>query len=267
MSDPSQREPSTTPALRASDAEREHVIELLRGAAGEGRLDLDELDERLTRAYASRTTSELEALTADVVAPGAAAVAGAAGRPLVRPGAGGTGHVISIMGGHERRGHWRVAPRCTVINVMGGSDLDMTGAELSDAETTITVFSLMGGGELRVPDGAEVSVSKLAIMGANDVRLADRPAPAGAPVIHVRLLSIMAGFKVRQGPKRKRHERERWRVGDQHDPGPRLDPPTAALMEGAPPGGTADRTMPAAPHSGEPPTDAPGEGQVGNLPG
>ena len=72
----------------------------------------------------------------------------------------------------------------------------------------------MGGGELRVPEGAEVQVAKLAIMGGNDVRLDDRPVPAGAPVIHVRLLTIMAGFKVRQGPKaHPRGEATRARTG------------------------------------------------------
>ena len=75
MSDPSTPEPRATPAsvpaLRASDAEREQVVDVLRQAAGDGRLDTDELDERLTLAYAVKTKHELEALTADVVVPGA----------------------------------------------------------------------------------------------------------------------------------------------------------------------------------------------------
>jgi DUF1707 SHOCT-like domain/Domain of unknown function (DUF4190) len=52
--------------LRASDADRESVAERLRVAASEGRLDPDELDERLTAAYAARWCSELERLTGDV---------------------------------------------------------------------------------------------------------------------------------------------------------------------------------------------------------
>jgi hypothetical protein len=54
--------------LRASDAEREAVADRLRGAAAEGRLDPEELDERLGRAYAARTHAELDALTADLPA-------------------------------------------------------------------------------------------------------------------------------------------------------------------------------------------------------
>jgi hypothetical protein len=55
-----------TPGLRASDADREATVERLRVAAVEGRLDADELEERLTAAYASRYCSELERLTQDV---------------------------------------------------------------------------------------------------------------------------------------------------------------------------------------------------------
>jgi DUF1707 SHOCT-like domain/Domain of unknown function (DUF4190) len=52
--------------LRASDAEREATVDRLRIAATEGRLDAEELEERLTSAYAARWRSELDALTADV---------------------------------------------------------------------------------------------------------------------------------------------------------------------------------------------------------
>jgi hypothetical protein len=56
----------STPEHRASDAEREAVADRLRTAAGDGRLDPDELDERLTAAYAARTTGELVPLTSDL---------------------------------------------------------------------------------------------------------------------------------------------------------------------------------------------------------
>src|SRR3954447_23636459 len=52
--------------LRASDAERERVAQLLRDSAGEGRLDMDELSERLDRVYAARTHGELEQVTRDL---------------------------------------------------------------------------------------------------------------------------------------------------------------------------------------------------------
>jgi hypothetical protein len=54
------------PDLRASDAERERVAVFLRDQAAEGRLDADELDERVGKAYAAKTVRELQALMADL---------------------------------------------------------------------------------------------------------------------------------------------------------------------------------------------------------
>jgi len=54
------------PDLRASDADRERTAQALRRHAADGRLDPSELDERLSVAYAARTGSELDGLTADL---------------------------------------------------------------------------------------------------------------------------------------------------------------------------------------------------------
>ena len=55
--------------MRASDADREQVVERLHSAAAEGRLDADEFDRRLDAAFAATTDSQLEPLTADLPAP------------------------------------------------------------------------------------------------------------------------------------------------------------------------------------------------------
>lgn len=60
---------SYEPDLRASDADREAAVERLRAAALDGRLDADELEDRLAQAYSARWCSELSRLTADVTAP------------------------------------------------------------------------------------------------------------------------------------------------------------------------------------------------------
>src|SRR5215218_2585780 len=52
--------------IRASDADRDRVADALRVAAAEGRLEPDELEERLSVAYSARTLAELEELTADL---------------------------------------------------------------------------------------------------------------------------------------------------------------------------------------------------------
>ncbi|MFS1303213.1 DUF1707 domain-containing protein [Streptosporangium longisporum] len=54
------------PELRASDHDRERIAEMLRVAAGDGRISIQELTERLDRVYASRTFGELDAVIADL---------------------------------------------------------------------------------------------------------------------------------------------------------------------------------------------------------
>ena len=58
--------PAPSGPVRVGDADRERVVELLRGHAGAGRLDADELEERLERAYAARYGAELRAVLADL---------------------------------------------------------------------------------------------------------------------------------------------------------------------------------------------------------
>ncbi len=197
-----------TPDLRASDADRERTAELLRHAAGEGRLTVDELTERLDEAFAARTHGDLVRLTADLpVSAVSHAPASSAPSLPVKPGDGGRRWLVSIMGGHDRRGHWRLAERLTNLNIMGGSDLDLNDAELSAPETTITVVSIMGGADIRVPEGLDVRVSDFAFMGGNDVKLGtDRPAPGG-PVVHLRLFALMGGNDVKRGRRLTREER------------------------------------------------------------
>jgi len=193
------------PELRASDADREHHAELLRRAAGDGRLTVDELDERLTLAYEARTRAQLERLVADVVVPGDPAPA----RMPVRRGEGGTRWLVSIMSGHDRKGHWRVGRDLKVINIMGGSDLDLNDAELADDVVEITVFSLMGGGSIRVPEGLNVELSEFAFMGGNDAALGEARPDPGGPLLRLRLISIMGGSDVKRGRRLSRAERKR----------------------------------------------------------
>src|SRR5215813_6037985 len=63
--------------LRASHEDRDRVIEMLRVAAGDGRLTAEELDERVEVAFSARTYGELAALTTDLPATG---------QPLAPPG-------------------------------------------------------------------------------------------------------------------------------------------------------------------------------------
>jgi hypothetical protein len=197
--------PAAAPPMRASDAERERTTEVLSRAAATGQIDVEELDERLQAAWAARTRADLERLVADVdveVDAGETALARAGTSNRVKVvGHEGSRWIVSIMGGNERRGRWRIASRCTVLNIMGGSNLDLCDVELSGQVTELNFFSLMGGGEIRVPDDVRVDISKFALMGGHEVRLGDAAPPPTSPLIRIRLLSIMGGAQVRRGRK------------------------------------------------------------------
>ena len=174
------------PEVLASDAERESALARLRDAVGEGRLTLEELAERVEAALGARTRSELEAVAADLPA--------AAPAPSERKR--GTRWVLGILGGDDRAGRWRIAERCTVVNVMGGADLDLREAIVEGDHTDILVVSLMGGSNITVPEGVEVEMGGFALMGGNALK-AQGPVPArGAPTVRVRAYSLMGGTDV-----------------------------------------------------------------------
>jgi hypothetical protein len=184
---------------RASDSEREDTVVRLREAAAEGRLTVEELDERIDAAYAATTRAELEPLTADL--PEGLAPSGRVQR------GGGTSFLLGLLGAGDRRGRWRVAEQVTVVNILGGADLDLREATLAAPEVTIRVFSLLGGSDIIVPDDVHVELSSFALLGGDDLKL-DRPEPPpGAPVVHVKSISILGGTDVKSGRGRLRRPR------------------------------------------------------------
>jgi hypothetical protein len=61
--------------IRTSDQEREKIAEILRAAMAEGRLNLEEGEERLAAAYAAKFRDDLRPLTADLPDGGRRALA------------------------------------------------------------------------------------------------------------------------------------------------------------------------------------------------
>jgi Domain of unknown function (DUF1707) len=202
--------------LRASDADRERTADVLRDAAAEGRLTVEELDERLHDAYRGVTRAQLEALVADVRAEGAGflpagpATAGGTGgaRVAVRRDGEPAERIVSVLGGANRKGRWRVAPLCRVTNVLGGADLDLTEAQLGADVVEMRVFSLLGGADLRLPEHLNVEVSEMSFLGGNDISLGEARPDPGGPVLRLRLVSILGGTDVTRGAKPSM--REKW---------------------------------------------------------
>jgi Domain of unknown function (DUF1707)/Cell wall-active antibiotics response 4TMS YvqF len=194
---------SETPAIRASDAEREQAVARLREASAQGRLTLEEFSQRVEGAYAAKTHEELDRLTEDVPAVPAEP-------PEVRRQP--RQFTIAVFGGSDRKGRWRVARRHWVVSLFGGSDLDLREASLEGGEATIYVLDLFGGTDLYVPEGIEVDFSGFGIFGGADEHGRDLPTRSSAPVLHVRALSVFGGtdlWRVPAGAKGKRKELRR----------------------------------------------------------
>lgn len=148
--------------LRVSDEERHRVAERLREAAGDGRLTLAELDERLGAAYAARTYAELAPLTRDLPATGARP-------PLpVAPAAAAVGErtwAAAVLSGLDRRGPWVVPPRLTVVACLGGAEIDLREARFTAPVTLLRVHAVMGGVKVVVDPATHVIVEGHGLMG------------------------------------------------------------------------------------------------------
>ena len=184
--------------LRASHADRDQVVELLRVAAGDGRLSAEELDDRLERALTARTYAELAPLTADLPA--------APGAPVVPPGAGAVSATakdlarIHVHGSSVRRdGRW-VVPKELDVKVRGGSvTLDFTEAVITQPMLRITAE--VTGGELRLitRPGIVVDAGDMSVHGGN-FTLPEPPGPGVPVLLRVEIAGSVRGAAITAGP-------------------------------------------------------------------
>jgi hypothetical protein len=188
------------PYVRASDADRDRVVEILGHALAEGRLTVQEHSERLDAVYAAKTLGELEPLTRDLV-PTSSARPDAAVAPLVDPSGASErqDRMVAVFGGVQRRGRWRVRRRTNAVAVFGGIDLDMNDATFDGSVVEFRLFTLFGGVSIRVPDGVEVRDESSSVFGGVSVDTGDSPPPSGAPVVVLKGLTIFGGVDARRG--------------------------------------------------------------------
>jgi len=218
-------EPYEPRKLRASDADRERVAQVLHTALAEGRLTVAELQERLDAVYAAKTLGELEPVTLDLpghtdlvprapawpsVPKAPAAPARLAPNMPVSPDArvGGTptsSAAFALMSGATRKGQWVVPAQFSAVALMGGVDLDLTQALFAEQEVTITAVAIMGGIDVVVPDDITVIVSGIGFMGAFEDNAQVQGTPGG-PVVRINGLALMGGVDVHR--KRRRGEIE-----------------------------------------------------------
>jgi hypothetical protein len=191
--------------LRISDDDRHKVAEVLREAAGEGRIDFEELDQRLDATYAARTYADLVPITLDLPVQTAAKLpaqpAAASSPSPVVPGAAEEKHLV-ILSGLERKGVWVVPQRMIVNCFMGGVDLDLRRAQFAAREVVITVNAVMGGADIKVNPHTQVIMEGTGIMGAYSGP-SDKTLPEldqNSPVVRIRGFALMGGVDVSRRP-------------------------------------------------------------------
>ena len=126
--------PETSPAVRASDRERDAVVQRVQQAFAEGRLDDSEFDERMRAALTARTHADLDVLLSDLPAETSAPVPAPA---AARRGSSGPGRLaIALKSSVRRGGRWRVPEKYTAVVYKGSGWLDLRAAELSGPVTS-----------------------------------------------------------------------------------------------------------------------------------
>lgn len=220
---------SELPDMRASDVERERIAEVLREAVAEGRLQMEEFEQRLDAAYKARTHGELEPLVRDLPVPGGAAAAPVAagqprtgslarwsdriGRPATSRGA------FAFWGGFSRRGHWTVGRVFTAFAMWGGGEIDLREANFEDREVVIRCFTIMGGMQVTVPPELNVEVRGIGVMGGFGEHAKDDGIPApDAPRVRITGFALMGGVGVEhkrsKAEKQRLRDAEKQRLGD-----------------------------------------------------
>ncbi|WP_374456102.1 DUF1707 domain-containing protein [Nocardioides sp.] len=189
--------------MRISDADRQRVADVLRDAAGEGRLDLDELEERLELTFQAKTYGELVPITLDLQAtgpvtpPAHAPVRRASHLPAV-----GHNSSTAIMSECKRQGVWAVPAHHSAFALMGSVLIDLRQAQLSGHETQINASAIMGEVKVIVPADMHVVVDGTPIMGEYNQAKDKVPAELrpDSPTVRIRGMALMGSVTVQRQP-------------------------------------------------------------------
>ncbi|GGN64938.1 hypothetical protein GCM10011579_034910 [Streptomyces albiflavescens] len=189
--------PGSSPELRASHADRDRVVDVLRIAAGDGLLTADELDERLETALSARTLSELTPLTADLPPVSATVgVTGAEVKDIVR--------IEQVHSGAvERVGRWVVPRRLELAVTFCEVTLDFTDAVIT--HNTLRIDVAMTGKTLTLVTRPGIVVDTDGLQLAHSrVKYRQTPTNPDTPVtLRVELVGQKAHGRVVVRPPRR----------------------------------------------------------------
>lgn len=155
VNEPAAPEPIDPRELRVSDAERAHVVEVLRKAIGHGLLSLDEFTERTDTALAARTRGELNVVLVDL--PGVTHSdpdSPVREKPV---------ELRATMSAVRRTGQWTVPRELIISNRMGSAELDFSEARIPHDEVRITLNVSGGSVKLLLPERGSVMTDQVRV--------------------------------------------------------------------------------------------------------
>ncbi|MEU1470384.1 DUF1707 domain-containing protein [Streptomyces sp. NPDC005761] len=180
------------PELRASDRERDQVVEILQVAAGDGRLTAVELDERLDAALSARTRGELAELTADLPSEGMPPQA----KELVR--------IDQRFGDVSRTGRWLVPRRMEIRLMFCEAKLDFTDAVITHSTLHIDLDLRIGGNLILVTRPGVVVDTDGLVRSSGEIRIGPESGQAVGPTLQVRLTGQSRGGDITARPPRRK---------------------------------------------------------------
>ncbi len=187
---PAAPQPGRAAGLRASHADRDRTVEVLKAAAADGRLTADEFDQRLEAALAARTLADLEPLLADLTTAAAAKVPDSA-------------RITCGSGSAKRDGSW-VVPRRLEIDIGSGSvRLDFREAVIAVPELQIDARIASGGLKLITRPGIVVDTDDVTVRSGS-VKVVPPAGPDASVELRVKVSGRVGSGTVSARPARRR---------------------------------------------------------------
>jgi hypothetical protein len=197
---------SPADTARAADADREAVAEKLRIAAGEGRIDFEELDDRLGQAYSARTYGQLRALVADLpVQPASMPQHDTLPEParhdtLPEPE---TLVLKTTAPNLKQSGQWAVPRRITAETTTGFITIDFTQATCAHREVAVEAVTRTGWIRMVLPDGWAARIGPSSTNTSHISNKAAEAADPGAPTVIVTGHPVSGYIKIKQRRRRR----------------------------------------------------------------
>ncbi|GGL77306.1 hypothetical protein GCM10010129_21220 [Streptomyces fumigatiscleroticus] len=190
--------------LRASDADRDRVADILREALAEGRLTAEEHAERVEGVLNAKTVGELQVFIRDLPAAHGRRASPAYAPAPDRPTAGAVpvdpdDRVVAVLSSAVRKGRWRAGRRIHAFAILGNVEIDLSEALFEYQQVVIKAISVFGSVEVRVPENVSLRGTGGGVLGSFEVDTLDA-AQAEAPVVYVDGWAVLGSVQAR--PKR-----------------------------------------------------------------